>query len=130
MPKVSRFDLAPVDFGGETLGQRIGRIRKERALTQVQLADKIGIIQSIISSVEGDTRKLSAEMAVRFAQALDVSMDELLGPGLRTKKERKPSRKILRRLERIETLPRMQQTAVLKMIDNALELHSLKTGTR
>ena len=43
---------------------------------------------------------------------------------------KKPSRKILRRLEKIETLPRTQQTAVLKTIDNALELHLLKTGTR
>jgi len=130
MPKVSRFELPPVDFGGETLGQRIARIRKERGFTQVELAAKIGIIQSIVSSVEGDERKLFAEMAVRFAQALDVSMDELLGPGRREKKGRKPSRKILRRLERIETLPKTQQIAVLKTIDNALELHSLKTGTR
>ena len=130
MPKVSRFKLPPVDFGGETLGERIARIRKERGFTQVELAGRIGIIQTIVSAVEGDERKLSAEMAVRFAQALEVSMDELLGPGRRAKKARKPSRKILRRLERIEMLPRTQQMAVLKTIDNALELHTLKTGTR
>ena len=82
MPKVSRFDLDPVDFGGETLGQRIARIRKQRRLTQVELAAKIGIIQSLISSAESDTRKLSAEMAVRFAQALDVTIEELLGTAL------------------------------------------------
>jgi hypothetical protein len=57
-------------------------------------------------------------------------MDELLGPGHPEKKGRNPSRKILRRLERIEMLPRTQQLAVLKTIDNALELHTLKTGTR
>lgn len=130
MPKVSRFKLPPVDFGGETLGERITRIRKERGFTQVELASRIGIIQTIISAIESDERKMSAEMAVRFAQALDVSMDELLGPGRTAKKGSKPSRKILRRLEKIETLPRTQQIAVLKTIDNALELHLLKTGTR
>ena len=129
MPKVSRFELPPIDFGGETLGQRIARIRKERGFTQVELAAKIGIIQTIVSAVEGDERKLSAEMAVRFAQALDVGMDDLLGTG-KEKKGRKPARKILRRLEKIETLPRTQQIAILKTIDNALELHTLKTGTR
>jgi transcriptional regulator with XRE-family HTH domain len=129
MPKVSRFKLPPVDFGGETLGERIARIRKERGFTQVELAAKIGIIQTLVSAVEGDERKLSAEMAVRFAQALDVSMDDLLGSS-RQAKGRKPSRKILRRLEQIEMLPRTQQIAVLKTIDNALELHTLKTGTR
>lgn len=130
MPKVSRFKLPPVDFGGETLGERIARIRRERGFTQVELASRIGIIQTIISAIESDGRKLSAEMAIRFAQALDVTMDELLGPGRHAKKGTKPSRKILRRLEKIETLPRTQQIAVLKTIDNALELHLLKTGTR
>ena len=127
MPKVSRFDLPPVDFGGETLGERIARIRKERALTQVQLAEKIGIIQSIVSSVESGDRRLSAEMDVRFAQALDVSMDELLGPGRRNPKG-KPSRKILRRLEQIEQLPPTRQLALLRTIDGVLESHALKTG--
>src|SRR5437016_1476753 len=98
MPKVSRFELPPVDFGGETLGQRIARLRRERGITQVELAERIGIIQTIVSAVESDDRKLFAEMAVRFAQALEVSMDELLGPGRREKKGKKPSRKILRRL--------------------------------
>lgn len=130
MPKVSRFQLPPVDFGGETLGERIARIRKERGFTQVELATRIGIIQTIVSAVESNERKLSAEMAVRFAQALDVSLDELLGTGRPDKKGKKPSRKILRRLEKIEMLPRTQQIAVLKTIDNALELHTLKTGTR
>jgi transcriptional regulator with XRE-family HTH domain len=131
MPQVSKLKLPKIDFGGETLGARIVRIRRERGYTQVELAEKIGIIQSIVSAIERDARKLTAEMAIRFALALDVSMDELLHPRSGAKdRTKKPSRKILRRLERIETLPRTEQSAVLKMIDNALELHSLKTGTR
>ena len=66
-------------------------------------------------SVESDDRKLSAEMAVRFAQALDVTMDDLLqsaGP----KATRKPSRKVLRRLELIETLPDRQQATLLRLL--------------
>jgi transcriptional regulator with XRE-family HTH domain len=123
MPKVSRFELPPIDFGGETLGERIARIRKERGFTQVELAARIGIIQSIVSSVESDDRKLSAEMAVRFAQALEVSMDELLGPGQR-EKARKPSRKVLRRLEQIEGLPHSQQVALLRTIDAVIRAHA------
>jgi transcriptional regulator with XRE-family HTH domain len=120
MPKVSRFHLPPVDFGGETLGQRVERIRKERGFTQVELAANVGIIQSIVSSVESGRRGLSAEMAVRFAQALGVSIDELLGPGRRDRKKRKPSRKVLRRLEQIEVLPAHQQETLLKTIDTYL----------
>jgi len=61
-------------------------------------------------------------MAIRFALALDVTMDELLGPAAgRLKNGRKPSRKVLRMLERIETLPAHQQNAVLKSIDMMLK---------
>ena len=87
-----------------------------------------------MSTIETGALKLSADMAVRFARALECTTDELLQPSGKPAKARKPSsppnRKVLRRLERIETLPRTQQTALLKTIDTALELHSLKTGTR
>jgi len=129
MPKVSRFQLPPVNFGGETLGQRIARIRKERGYTQVELASRIGIIQTIISAVESDDRKLSAEMAVRFAQALDVTMDDLLQPA-GSKTTRKPSRKVLRRLELIESLPGRQQATLLRTIDTFLENAALKSARR
>lgn len=130
MPRVSRLKLPPIP-AKESLGERVARIRKERGFTQVELAEKIGVIQSIVSAIERDVLKLSAEMAIRFALALEVTTDDLLMPAKRNGSQaRKPSRKILRRLEKIETLPRTQQTAVLKTIDNALELHLLKTGTR
>lgn len=131
MPRVSRLKLPPIPTK-ESIGERVARIRKERGFTQVELAEKIGVIQSIVSAIERDVLKLSAEMAVRFALALEVTTDGLLMPPKKTNSSqaKRPSRKILRRLEQIETLPRTQQLAVLKTIDNALELHSLKTGTR
>ncbi|HYA16774.1 MAG TPA: helix-turn-helix transcriptional regulator [Bryobacteraceae bacterium] len=131
MPRVSRLKLPPLP-AKESIGERVSRIRREHGFTQVELAEKIGVIQSIVSAIERDVLKLSAEMAVRFAIAFGVTTDELLMPGRKANESRKhkPSRKVLRRLELIETLPRTQQTAVLKTIDNALELQSLKTGTR
>jgi transcriptional regulator with XRE-family HTH domain len=131
MPRVSKLKLPPIHTD-ESIGERLTRIRKDRGFTQVELAEKIGIIQSLVSSYESGALKLSAEMAVRFAMALEVATDDLLMPGTKSngKNGKTPSRKILRRLEKIETLPRTQQIAVLKTIDNALELHTLKTGTR
>lgn len=121
MPRVSRLKLPPLGLG-ESIGARVGRLRKERGYTQTELAEKVGIIQTVVSAIETDTLKLSAEMAIRFARALGVTMDELLGPAAaRPKNGRKPSRKVLRRLERIETLPAHQQNAVLKSIDMMLK---------
>lgn len=127
MPRISKLRLAPIDFGGETLGQRVGRIRKERGFTQVDLAEKIGLIQNIVSAIERDRLKLSAEMAVRFATALDVTMDELLKPDkAKLKTGGKPSRKVLRRLEQIETLSPVKQTVLLRTIDTFLKGASMR----
>jgi transcriptional regulator with XRE-family HTH domain len=117
MPK--RLQLPPLDLGNETLGERLARIRKERGYTQVALAEKIGIIQSLISDYETDRLRVTAEMAVRFALALDVTTDELLHPKSK-KKMKRPSLKIMRRMEEIEKLPPRQQTIVLSALDSIL----------
>jgi transcriptional regulator with XRE-family HTH domain len=120
MPRVSRLTLPPIDTGNQTIGERVARIRKERGFTQVELAEKIGIIQTIVSAIEKGTLKLSAEMAVRFAVALEVSTDDLLMPAKKKAQSAKPSRKVLRRVERIESLPPHHQQTVLKSIDMML----------
>jgi len=128
MPRISRLTLPPLDPGGETLGERVGRLRKERGFTQVELAQKIGIIQTIVSAIEKGQLRLTAEMAIRFAVALGVSTDELLMPAKkRARRSTGPSRKVLRRLEQIETLPPHQQQTVLKSLD--MMLTGLKTAS-
>ena len=67
MPRVSRLKLPPIDWGKETLGQRVARIRKERGYTQVELAEKIGILQTLVTDYENDRLRLTAEMALRWA---------------------------------------------------------------
>jgi transcriptional regulator with XRE-family HTH domain len=119
MPKKSTLKLPPIDFGNEGLGKRLARIRKERGFTQVQLATQIGIIQSLVSDYETDRLKLSAEMAVRFALALGITTDELLHSSVKTP-GKAPSRKVLRRLEQIESLPRRKQEALIMTIDQFL----------
>jgi len=121
MPRISRLKLPPVDLGGETIGERVARLRKERGYTQMELAEKVGIIQTIVSAIETNALKLSAEMAIRFAMALGVSTDDLLMPPKRKRQNAKPSRKVLRRLELIESLPSHQQQTVLKTIDAMLK---------
>lgn len=60
-------------------------------------------------------------MAIRFALALGVSTDDLLLPAKKKRPGRKPSRKVLRRLEQIEALSSPQQQTVLKTIDTMLK---------
>jgi hypothetical protein len=68
----------------------------------------------------GSAAVLGAD-GVRFALALDVSMDEFLHPKAKRAVTKKPNRRVLRRMEKIESLPFHQQTHLLKTIDGFLK---------
>lgn len=128
MPKKSKLKLPPLNLATEeTFGQRLARLRKERGITQVALAAKIGIIQSLVTSYECDRLRMHPEMVVRFALALEVSADELLGVPTRKSKttisESHPktmSLKLVRRLQKIDRLPDQKQKVLLQTIDGFL----------
>lgn len=63
-----------VDFG-----LRLKQLRKERNLTQQQLADLIGVKNSVISFYEVGERTPSPDVMKKLALALHVSADYLLG---------------------------------------------------
>jgi len=79
MPRISKLPLPPLNLGKETIGERIARLRKERGYTQRELAEKIGIIHSLVSDYEKGKLRLYDQMVTRFALALEVSTDTILG---------------------------------------------------
>lgn len=122
MPKKSKLKLKPVDMGKETLGERLARLRRERGLTQKQVAEQTGLVQELVSNYELDKLRLNAEMIVRFAEVLGVTTDELLRgkKPKRARSEEQPSIQLLRRMRQIESLPRYRKLALLTTIDGFL----------
>lgn len=121
MASKSKIQLPPLDLGNETVGERIARLRKERGLTQVELAKKIGIGQTLITDYERGKLRLHAEMVIRFAIALDVRTDELLGINNSVKDDYSPSLKVVKRWKKIEALPKSKQRALFETIDNFIK---------
>lgn len=111
----------PLDLGEETIGQRIARFRKERGYTQAELAEKIGITNNLVSEYERGRLRMNDQMVARFAVALDVSADEILGLKIENRKNIKPSLRIMRRLHRIEKLTLSKQKSLLQIIDGFLK---------
>lgn len=105
------------------LGRRLAQLRKQRGLSQEELARKVGVIQVVISGYEHGKLRIFAETAVRFARALDVSVEELLqvSKPVAVESAPRPSRRLLRRMEQIERLPRRKQMALLTTIDAFLQ---------
>src|SRR5574340_585565 len=111
MARGPRIPTTTAKADAESIGERIARLRKERGLTQKQLAEKVGIIQVLVSDYEKGKLRLHAEMVVRFARALGVKTDEFLGltENASEKSVVKADLKIIRRLSRIASLPPNEQ---------------------
>ncbi len=60
-------------------------------------------------------------MIIRFAKALGVTTDELLGIKASKSEGNKADLKIIRRIKKIESLPPAQQKVLLKSIDMFLK---------
>lgn len=62
------------------LGQNIRKYRLQKGWSQKQLSDAVNIDRAEISRIEnGERGAMSCTMLRRFAKALGVSMDELMG---------------------------------------------------
>lgn len=125
MPRKSKLKLPPLKLDKETFGQRLARLRKTKGYTQVELAQKMGLVQTLISDYERDKLRPFHEIIIRFAFALDVSTDELLGVKPSKDNGDNPSLKIQRRMKKIEELPAGQQKALLKTIDTYLKAEQI-----
>ncbi len=58
---------------------RLKELRTQSGLTQVQLAQRLGITKSVISFYELSERAPSPDVLIRLAQIFHVSTDYLLG---------------------------------------------------
>jgi len=57
---------------------RIKEIRKKKGFTQIQLANKVDITNVYLSYLENGARKPSFDVLERIAQALGVTVNDLL----------------------------------------------------
>lgn len=61
------------------LNKRIRLLRQYRSMSQVELAQRLGVTKQSVSNWENDNIQPSIEMLVRLAAVFSVSTDYLLG---------------------------------------------------
>jgi len=104
-------------------GRRLAAIRKENALTQKQLAEKIGVSWRLISDYERGKARLNDVIIYRIALALNLSADDILG--INNKNHRhEPSLRIMKRLHNIEKLDSLKQKKILSTLDDLIKANS------
>ena len=60
-------------------GNKLKTLRTEKKLTQKQLADRVGLATSAISSYEAGSRYPTYEILIKFSRIFHVTTDYLLG---------------------------------------------------
>ena len=65
-------------MSGQTLGRMIASLRKERGMTQLELAERMGVTDKAVSKWERDLSCPSVETLPKLAELFRVSVDELM----------------------------------------------------
>ena len=60
-------------------GPRVRRLRRERALTQVRMAEELGISTSYLNLIERNQRPVTAQLLIRLAEVYDVNLRDFAG---------------------------------------------------
>lgn len=103
------------------LGDNVMLLRKKKGLSQADLGKIIGTSGDVIGRYERGDITPSVEVVSKIADALEVSVDYLLG---KTKMEL--DKQTLKRLEDIAKLPDESKNFVLNLIDMALRDFKVK----
>jgi transcriptional regulator with XRE-family HTH domain len=94
-------------------GDRMMQARKEKGLSREALAEKIGTSAPIVGRYERGDMMPSVEIATHIAEALEVSLDFLVGKSSLLLKDVN----MLERLENIAKLPTNKQAELFNVLD-------------
>ena len=122
LPTMTISDDESTFFTG--FGGRVAQLRKACNITQVQLAEALGVSQQTVQSYEVGRRRIPVSTLRLLAKTLAVSLDELMAEGEHAPRKRGPvpqvQVQVQRQLERISALPKPKQRAVMDVIEDLL----------
>lgn len=95
------------------IANRIALLRKEKDMTQAELAKMVSASREIISKYEKDGVMPSIEMAKKIADAFGVTLDYLVGEGSNAKFDKKT----LKRLNDIEAMDSEFKAQLFNIMD-------------
>lgn len=105
------------------LGARIAQLRKERNVTQVQLADALSVSQQTFQAYEVGRRRIPVSALPVVARTLSVSLEELFGEAeavAAAPRKRGPAPRWQQQIEAISKLPKTQQRFVAQVLESVL----------
>lgn len=97
-------------------GLRLAMLRKERKISQTELAKKVGIHPNVLGRYEREEATPSIDIATRLADALNVSLDYLVG-----KIDIELEKNLVEKIITIQKLPQEDKYCLMYSIDGLIQ---------
>jgi transcriptional regulator with XRE-family HTH domain len=107
-------------------GQRLHTLREQAGLSQEQLGAKLGLSQRVYAYWERHPVALRPDQLLSLAEALNVSVDDLVGTNGKKKRGAGPTGKMKQLFEAASRLPRSQQQKLAAIIEPFIEHHAAR----
>lgn len=108
----------------ETFGKKLAKLRKEKKLSQTDLAKKLSTSVSVISRYERDEMTPSIDTAKKLATLLETSVGYLLGENEQADLFKNPD--MLKRFKDILSFPIDKQEHILFALDSMIKATKLE----
>jgi transcriptional regulator with XRE-family HTH domain len=110
----------PAKFDRSPFGEKLLAARQQAGLSQIQVAEKLGITQQTYAGWERRTTSLKPEYISKLSALLNVSVDYLLGHENGGKRKGGPTGKARRVFEEVSKLPRHKQQRILGIVEDLI----------
>jgi transcriptional regulator with XRE-family HTH domain len=98
------------------IGTKISLLRKEKNLSQTELANQINCSRATLINYEGNKNTPPIDIAIKLAEIFNVTLDYLVGKG----KHSNYSNEIINRIDGIHNLDNGTQKELFSIIDTYL----------
>ena len=102
------------------IGRRLAGLRKKAGLSQAQLGRAVGLPQRTIANYETIAKYIPSNVLLPLAEALDASIEELLGVPPLKGGRRGPKSEIEKQIAALRHLPKRDQELASQLLDRLL----------
>ncbi len=110
------------------LGKRVEHFRKKCGIMQVDMAEKLGIAQTMVSRIERGEARIHGELIIQLVRIFGISSDELLGLKSDSVANSSVPRRWIKRVGKIDDMPKRDQDALARIIDAFLSKQTAKAS--
>lgn len=110
----------------KALGRRIKQLRKEKALTQKELANQVGSSHAQLNKYESGLNTPPLDRLLLLSEVLETSVDYLLA-GQGNGEPPLHSQRLIQRFQTIEAFNLDERETIIKILDGMIAKHNMES---